>query len=104
MKKLYFGLNIVSILIVFSATKLFAQQDAEGCKDHSLFTRFPNFYITGCSENYNELELRISVDKTEIKEGNLISIDYYYDFDKGEKAKSPLQIMKNLKCRMYNLF
>lgn len=81
-------------LITMSCT-VFAQNDAEGCKDHPLFTRLSNFYITECSENYNELNLRISGEKTETKEGNLFSITYYYDFDKGEKAKSPLQVIKN---------
>ena len=73
----------------------YAQQDAEGCKDPALFSRFPNFYISECSENYNELILRISSEKTETKEGNLMTFTYYYNFDTGGKAKSPLQIMKN---------
>jgi OOP family OmpA-OmpF porin len=72
-----------------------AQTDAEGCKDHELFTKFPNFYISGCSNNYNELALRVSAVKEETKEGNLYTITYYFNSDSGEKAKSPLQIMRN---------
>ena len=82
-------------VVTFLYITSYAQQDVEGCKDPALFTRFPNFYISECSENYNELTLRISSEKTEIKEGNLFSITYYYNFDTGGKAKSPLQIMKN---------
>ena len=80
----------------------FAQNDAEGCKDHPLFTRLSNFYITQCSENYNELNLRVSGEKTETKEGNLFSITYYYDFDKGEKARSPLEVIKNYENAVTN--
>jgi OOP family OmpA-OmpF porin len=89
--------NIISVLafLFFFSIVSFAQQDAEGCKDHSLFTRLTNFYITECSENYNELELRMSADETEMKEGNLTSIVYYFNSESGDKYKSPLQIMKN---------
>jgi OOP family OmpA-OmpF porin len=86
---------LYSFAIMFLSIASYAQQDAEGCKDPALFTRFLNFYISECSENYNELTLRTSSEKTETKEGNLISITYYYNFDTGGKAKSPFQIMKN---------
>lgn len=79
-----------------------AQTDAEGCKDHPLFTKFQNFYISECSENYNELTLRMSSEKTETKEGNLFSITYYFNFDSGEKEKSPLQIIKNYENAVKN--
>jgi OmpA-OmpF porin, OOP family len=63
------------VLILVSAFLLsnmvYAQDDAEGCKDHSLLTRLENFYISGCEENYNELQLRTSINTTETKEGNL---------------------------------
>jgi outer membrane protein OmpA-like peptidoglycan-associated protein len=89
MKKFLLALTITFSFITFS------QQDVEGCKDHPLFTRLENFYITNCTENYNELSLRISSDKVETKEGNLTYIDYYYNYDTGGKGKSPLQIIKN---------
>ena len=90
MKKL-----ICSFAILFLCFTSYAQQDTGGCKDPALFTRLPNFYISECSENYNELALRISTEKTETKEGNFLSVTYYYNFDTGGKAKSPFQIMKN---------
>ncbi len=98
MKKTIIALGAFVILSCIA----FAQNDAEGCKDHPLFTRLTNFYITECSENYNELELRINSEKTEKKEGNLFSITYYYDFDKGEKARSPLQVIKNYENAVVN--
>lgn len=85
---------LLILIASFSAAAL-AQEDNQGCKDPEMFTRFPNFYIADCSENFNELELRISSSGTETKEGNLIIIGYRFNFDSGEKMKSPLQIMKN---------
>ncbi len=87
---------IIAFAVLISIKSLtFAQNDAEGCKDHPLFTRLSNFYISECSQNYNELTLRINSEKTENKEGNLFTITYYFNSDAGEKAKSPFQIIKN---------
>ncbi len=83
--------NLYSPLTNFA----FAQNDADGCKDHELFTRLENFYISECSENYNELQLRTNISKTETKEGNLFYYYYRFNFDAGVKMKSPLQIIKN---------
>jgi OOP family OmpA-OmpF porin len=87
----------ISILMFVLAISnfAFAQNDADGCKDHELLTRLENFYISDCSDNYNELLLRTSVSKTETKEGNLFYYYYRYNFDAGVKMKSPLQIVKN---------
>ena len=91
MKKLFLSFYIVLSTTFFS----FAQDDADGCKDHQLFTRLENFYIGSCSENYNEIEIRTGLNKTEMKEGNLTQIYYRFNFDSGQKEKSPLQIIKN---------
>ena len=87
----------ISILMFVLALTNFAyaQNDADGCKDHELLTRLENFYISDCSESYNELQLRTSVSKTETKEGNLFYYYYRFNFDAGVKMKSPLQIVKN---------
>lgn len=87
--------NFFFILWVALSNLAFAQNDAEGCKDHSLLTRLDNFYISGCDENYNELQLHTSGGKTENREGNLFHLYYRYNFDAGVKAKSALQIIKN---------
>lgn len=87
---------LLALFIVLSAAFIsFAQEDAEGCKDHNLLTRLTNFYLVSCEENFNELELRLDNNKTEMKEGNLFSLDYAFNYDAGEKPKSPLQIIKN---------
>lgn len=84
-----------TILFVFFVTNIFAQEDSPDCKDHSLLTRLTNFYIVSCEENFNELELRLDNNKSEVKEGNLFVLDYAFNYDAGEKPKSPLQIIKN---------
>jgi len=91
MKRLIF--SVVFLAAAFSL--VLAQTDAQGCKDHPLFTRLSNFYISDCSENYSELMLRINSKTTETKEGNLTSINYRFNYDSGEKQKSQLQIIKN---------
>ena len=91
MKRCFYFLAI----LISTSYLAIAQNDAEGCKDHPLFTKFPNFYISECSENYNELTLRMNSEKTEVKEGNLFTITYYFNSESGEKAKSPFQIIKN---------
>ena len=95
MKNIFWALAFLFCFSFVFFSEVIAQQDAEGCKDHPLFTRLDNFYITSCTENYNELSLRVSSDKTETKEGNLTYIDYYYNYDTGGNGKSPLQIIKN---------
>ncbi len=98
MKKIF--LTMVLAITVFLYVN--AQNDADGCKDHSLLTRLENFYISGCEENYNELELRMSSTQTETKEGNLFKIYYRYNFDAGIKAKSGLQIIRNYELALTN--
>ena len=91
MKKIFISL----ILLIALASIANAQEDAAKCKDHPLLTRLENFYISGCEENYPELQLRTSKSKTEAKEGDLFHIYYRYNFDAGVKAKSALQIIRN---------
>ena len=87
---------LISTLMIIALPLLaIAQTDAEGCKDHPLFTKISNFYISDCSENYNEIKLRTSEEKSETKEGNLVTITYYFNSSSGEKEKSPFQIIKN---------
>lgn len=91
MKKIILALIILASTSVF----VFAQEDNPDCKDHKLLTRLNNFYLVSCEENFNELTLRLDNNKTEVKEGNLFSLDYVFNSNAGEKPKSPLQIIKN---------
>lgn len=42
-------------LILLAALPAAAEDDAEGCKDHPLFTRMPNTFIYGCESSQFDL-------------------------------------------------
>jgi outer membrane protein OmpA-like peptidoglycan-associated protein len=86
---------IVIVVILFICSNPLHTQDAEGCKDHPLFSRMPNYYILDCSQNFAKLEYYISDGVTDTKEGNLTIISYNYPDDAPTKAPSPLQIIRN---------
>ena len=95
MKNTFFGLIFVFSFSFVFFSEIIAQEDTPDCKDHYLFSRFPNFYLSSCTENYNEIEIPIALNKSETKEGNLFFTDYYYNSETGGKYKSALQIIKN---------
>ena len=93
MRKTVFKTAIFT-LMTFAANFAFAQEDESGCKDHLFFNRMPNFYISGCSENFNEFEIVVGDTKKQTIEGNIITNSYSIK-DGVEKLPSPFQIMKN---------
>jgi OmpA-OmpF porin, OOP family len=72
----------------------FAQEDAPGCKDSPLFSRMANMVIGECSSNFNELEIPMTADKTDTKEGTKTTIQYNYNLEEAT-APSFFQIVKN---------
>jgi len=82
---LFFGLLICS--------GLFAQEDAEGCKDHPLLTRLNGFNIVDCVMNYNQLDFLNTSGEWVTIEGYLTTINYIFTSD-GEMP-SNFQIIKN---------
>ncbi len=88
---LIMGLFLFSL---YSLSYVYAQEDAEGCKDHPMFTRMPNFYLKDCEEKdfaqadfYDEKGREIKV------EGKLHRANYW--IKEGYKAPSDLQIIRN---------
>jgi OmpA-OmpF porin, OOP family len=70
-----------------------AQQDEEGCKDHPMFSRMPNFSIGACEEqefSTHEFEL---ADGYKTVEGHYWRIDFA--LNEGAKTPGPLQIGRN---------
>jgi|SRR5687767_5717982 len=67
-------------------------QDMEGCVDHPLFSRMPNFYLYDCSDNYAALNLQTGDEDFQSHEGNLNYIEYR--FNEG-KSPSWLQVTRN---------
>lgn len=89
MKKL-----ILPLLFACTSITVSAQEDAPGCKDNPMFNRMPNTIIGECSSNYDEMEITISADNKETKEGTKTSIAYNYEPDEAT-APSFFQIVKN---------
>ncbi len=91
----------VMMLSLFVAATAAAQEDAEGCKDHPLFTRMPNMHIIGCSNS--QFDLRkfpvgpANPDNEPVKsvdvEGSVFWITY--EMNEGATPPSGLQIMRN---------
>lgn len=104
-------LNLVSPLFAFSL--LFASQatfaaDAEGCKDHPLFTRMPNMVIAECKSSQfdaktfpvgappNRDGAELNKPKEVAIEGEYTYLQYTLDSEKeGVKKPSGIQIMRN---------
>lgn len=96
MKNLYLAL----ILIFFATNFAFTQdEDAEGCKDHPLFNRMPNYHIMECelrefdTHNFTIENTTDEDAKTETVEGKY----YYYAFHLNENVQemSDVQIFRN---------
>jgi OOP family OmpA-OmpF porin len=76
----------------------FSEPDADGCKDHPLFTRMNNYYIMQCENKYDQALIMIDEDPDSPKnlkpEGDKTFIKYQYEESAG-KAPSYLQVRRN---------
>ncbi len=78
-------LVVPAALICVVAPAPAQEPDAEGCKDHALFTRMPGFYIQRCTLNdFASHTFRVGK-KELVVEGKFTEIMYY----KNESAKAP---------------
>jgi outer membrane protein OmpA-like peptidoglycan-associated protein len=77
----------------------FAQEDAQGCKDHPFFSRMPNYYIYNCkTSEFDAFEFYDpdSQGKKKVKvEGKKYWIQYFIKDAFRDKTPSPLQIIRN---------
>ena len=83
------------------AAPVFAQEDAEGCKDHALFTRMPNMHIADCQTSQFDLR-KFPVGPPNRVDQTLKSVDVegptqwiLYELNEGATPPSGLQIMRN---------
>jgi OOP family OmpA-OmpF porin len=96
MKRIPRLLVVSSFALAILATanySLTQETDAEGCKDHPLFTRMKNFYIRSCEKNFDAVEFTVADSKTETVEGDKTVIDY--SLKEGIDPPSALQIIRN---------
>ncbi len=94
MKKIIF----TTALIVSSLTSTFAQQDAEGMKDHPMFpNRMTNYFISESQNNFDAVDFNTAPGGTKIitKEGTKTKIRYDFNTESGQPKPSALQILRN---------
>jgi OmpA-OmpF porin, OOP family len=91
MRRLH-AINLCILLCV--AIPALAQDDAEGSKDHSLFTRMPGFYISDyTAHDFDKFESPYLEGKEQIWEGKCTFISY--SIKDGAKSPSMLAIERN---------
>lgn len=89
-----FRIALMAGLFVFGAGLALAQeQDAENCKDHPMFTRMKNFYISDCKVRFDAHVFYLSDGTEKTVEGQMTAIDYA--LKEGLPQPSPLQIRRN---------
>ncbi len=87
-------------LLLLAAVPAAAEQDAENCKDHPLFTRFPNMYLADCQSS--QFDLRAFPVGAPDADGATKAVEVegpvqWFDYQLNEGATTPsgLQIMRN---------
>jgi OOP family OmpA-OmpF porin len=90
------------LFIIFMLTAFlscYSQDDAEGCKDHAILSRMPAYYISSCSNSYNQAEIVTgSTNGEQVRktiEGNVLSLEYNRKDETDGKLPSWFQIVKN---------
>jgi len=92
MKKL-----LIAVSLLLANFTIINAQDAEGCKDHSLLTRMPDFNIEECSQNFNTLDFYTPHGEDIKFEGYLTTISYLINPETPNNEPSPFQVIKNYK-------
>jgi outer membrane protein OmpA-like peptidoglycan-associated protein len=94
-------ISIIVATLLLAASPGLAQEDAEGCKDHPLFTRFPGTYLVECDSSQFDLR-KFPVGPAGKDEETLKSVDVegptqrlVYELNEGTTPPSGLQIMRN---------
>ena len=87
-------LSVLSIAFLGLAGSAFAQEaDAENCKDHPLFSRMKNFFISECKVSFDAVEFYLPDSPEKTVEGQVTKIDY--SLKEGAPTPSVLQVRRN---------
>lgn len=87
-------LNLMYLSVLTCDVAQAAQQDAEGCKDHQLFTRLSDFHIKECEQkDFDQYTFYAEQGKQVSVEGRYTRI--WYEINEGIKAPSRLAIIRN---------
>ncbi len=102
MKTIFWKTLLFAVMLIATSGNLLAQDDAEGCKDHSMFNRMPNYYLSNCEEvEFGSMKFPVgapdpekdNVMKSENIEGKIMVFNFLLQDDK--KPASGLQIFRN---------
>jgi outer membrane protein OmpA-like peptidoglycan-associated protein len=86
-------LGVLGVLLASGQVAL-AQEDAEGCKDPSVFSRMPGFHIYRCEETqFGRFEFPVAGGKNQAVEGRTLMVIYYAN--EGARQPSGLQVTRN---------
>jgi len=89
-------LLLTLLTLLFCSTTGSAQpEDAPNCKDHPMFNRMPNTYISECTQNFDQVEVSMSSSTIKTLDGTKTHIEYIYNTESGVPAPSFYQILKN---------
>jgi outer membrane protein OmpA-like peptidoglycan-associated protein len=87
--------------LCFSAHPAFGQ-DAAGCKDHSLLTRMPNFYIQDCEKKeFDDHTFYTSGEREVVVEGKKTYLSHV--IKENAQAPSDLQVLRNFENAVKNM-
>src|SRR5262245_16308394 len=89
---------ILLALGVWMFAPTFAQQDAEGTKDHPMFpTRMTNYFRSESSTNFDAADFNLAAGAAKVvsKEGTKSLIRYDFNNESGQSKPSALQILRN---------
>src|SRR4051812_15602140 len=85
---------IFTIGLLAIAGSAFAQQDEQGCKDHPMFSRMPNYVISGCEDQeFSNYGFTMPNGDPKVVEGHYWKLDF--SIKDGVKPNGPLQIGRN---------
>lgn len=88
------GILMLAGVFILTTGSAFAQEDKEGSKDPTLFTRMPGYHIYRYDDlQFDQYEFKISNSKTQVVQGHSLYI--IYDKNENIQAPSPLQIVTN---------
>ena len=90
--------------ILFVVNTMAQAQDADGCKDHPMFNRMPDFLIGQCTENFASLDVIIGKEsKSQAEEGTRTHLDYAFNTESQHKYPSWLQVTRNYENAIFKL-
>ena len=92
-KKTGLMILMTALLLSFAGLVRAQETDAENCKDHPLFSRMKNFYISDCRSAFDAVEFYIKDSDSKTVEGQMTKIDY--SLNDNAPQPSQLQVRRN---------